>query len=167
MRHIGSFAHVVVIALTVVLLAAAGIGVAAQTATPIPGATPLAESATVYVDPAGRFTLPLPTGWTADTMDDIGVLTSPEGGITVYALALPGTEIPEALDTAWRIVDPEFDLSPGEPLEVPGLVGLRPFTLVEYQGAPVALTVQAVGFAEGGTIYALLVWADRDEAVRR
>ncbi|MGH2614673.1 MAG: serine hydrolase domain-containing protein, partial [Thermomicrobiales bacterium] len=50
---------------------------------------------------------------------------------------------------------------------VPGLVGLRPFTLVEYQGAPVALTVQAVGFAEGGTIYALLVWADRDEAVRR
>ncbi|MBW3633351.1 MAG: hypothetical protein KY456_10025, partial [Chloroflexi bacterium] len=63
--------------------------------------------------------MPIPTGWTAATVGKTGVLTSPEGGITVYALALPGTEIPEARDRSWHIVDPTFDLTPGETLDVP------------------------------------------------
>lgn len=129
--------------------------------------TPAAEGESVYVDPAGRFRLPLPTGWTAEAEGDVGVITSPEGGITVYALVMPGTDIPAALDLAWRMVMPEVDLVAGEPMGAPSIAGLRPFTLVEYQGAPEGITVQAVGFAEGEAVYALLVWADRDEAVRR
>jgi hypothetical protein len=167
MPRVRCLARLVVIAFMVLQAALLRHGVAAQHATPGPAATPFAEGATEYADPADRFTLPLPPGWTAETIGDIGVLTSPEGGITVYAVALPGTEIPESLDRAWRMVDPQFDLTPGKTTEVPGVAGLRPFTLVEYQGAPEGLTVQAVGFAEDGTIYALLVRADRDEAVRR
>jgi CubicO group peptidase (beta-lactamase class C family) len=130
-------------------------------------ATPSAAGQTVYVDPAGRFRLPLPTGWAGETDGDVGVITSPEGGITVYAVVLPGTDIPTALGAAWRAVMPEFGLAAGEPKQAPAIAGLRPFTLVEYQGAPDGMTVQAVGFAEGESIYALLVWAEREEAVRR
>lgn len=164
MIRIGSIARFLLI--TLVLAVPAPVW-AAQPATPIPGATPLPAGATEYVDPGGRFTLPIPTGWTAETTGEAGVLTSPEGGITVYALALPGTDIPRALEEAWRVVDPAFDLIPGEPLAVPTMAGLRPFTLVEYEGAPADQTVQAVGQEADGMVYALLVRADRDEAARR
>jgi CubicO group peptidase (beta-lactamase class C family) len=161
MTQFGSVARAVAIALLLALL------VPVWEARAVQPATPAGNGATVYVDPAGRFTLPLPTGWTSETRGDIGVITSPEGGITVYALALPGTDVPEALAEAWRIVDPAFDLAPGEPLEVPAMAGLRPFTLIEYQGAPADQVVQAVGQEADGTVYALLVRADREEAARR
>jgi CubicO group peptidase (beta-lactamase class C family) len=161
MNRILSFLRAVAIVGLLALLAPVWTALAAQPA------TPATDGATIYVDPAGRFTLPLPTGWTSETMGDVGVIASPEGDITVYALALPETDVPEALAEAWRIVDPAFDLSPGEPLEVPAMAGLRPFTLVEYQGAPTDQVVQAVGQEADGTVYALLVRADREEAARR
>ena len=107
----------------------------------VQGGTPVAEAESVYVDPAGRFRLPLPTRWSAETEGDVGVITSPEGGIMVYALVMPGSDIPDALDSAWRLADPEFGLVAGEPLETPSIAGLRPFTLVEYRGAPAGKTV--------------------------
>jgi CubicO group peptidase (beta-lactamase class C family) len=130
-------------------------------ATPVPG-----ESA-VYVDPAGRFTVPIPTGWTAETRGEIGVLTSPEGGIVVHLLALPGDDVPAAVARAWRIVDPAFDLVPTETLEVPAIAGLAPFTLLEYEDAPPDEAVQAIGQTANGTVFVALVRGDRDEAARR
>ena len=158
-----------------IALVVQAVAVATLLAAPLPAWEALAAQTgtqagageSVYVDPLGRFTLPLPTGWTAETEGDVGVITSPEGGITVYAVVMPVTDIPAALDAAWRDVMPEFGLVAGEPMAAPSIAGLRPFTLVEYQGAPEGMTVQAVGFAEGEAVYALLVWAEREAAVRR
>ena len=140
---------------------------AAQSATPGPIATPVASGATEYVDPSGRFIVPIPTGWTAATVGEVGLLTSPEGGIAVYALAIPGTEIPKALDQAWHIVDPAFDLTPGETLEVPATAGLPPFTVTTYEGGSPDEAVQAIAQLVDETVFAILVRADLEEAARR
>ena len=66
----------------------------------VQGETPAAASESVYVDPVERFRLPLPTGWTAEADGDVGVISSREGGITVYALVMPASDIPTALDAA-------------------------------------------------------------------
>src|SRR5215207_2677635 len=139
-----AIARFLVIALVMAPPTMARDALAAQSATPAPIATPVAPGATEYVDPAGRFIVPIPTGWTAATVGEAGVLTSPEGGITVFALAIPGTEIPEALDRAWHIVDPAFDLTPGETLDVPATAGLPPFTVTTYEGGASDQAVQAV-----------------------
>ena len=144
MRGMSSIARFLIITLVLFALAPGWSTLAAQPATPIAVATPLPSGATEYVDPAGRFIVPIPTGWTAATVGEAGVLTSPDGGITVYALALPGTEVPEALDRAWHIVDPTFDLTAGETLDVPATAGLPPFSVTTYEGGPSDQTVQAV-----------------------
>ena len=167
MRRMSTIARFLIISLALAAPAPGWSALAAQPATPIPVATPVAPGATEYVDPAGRFIVPIPTGWTAAAVGEAGVLTSPEGGITVYALALPGTEIRDVLDRAWQIVDPAFDLTPGETLDVPATAGLPPFTVTTYEGGPPDEAVQAVAQVVDGVTYAVLVHADLDEAARR
>ena len=166
MRRMSSIARFLIISL-VMAAPAPGWSALAQPATPVAVATPLAPGATEYIDPAGRFILPIPTGWTAATVGEAGVLTSPDGGITVYALALSGTEIPDALDRAWHIVDPTFDLTTDETVDVPATAGLPSFTVTTYEGGPSDETVQAVAQVVDGVTYAVLVRADLDEAARR
>ena len=52
----------------------------------------------VYEDPDGFYAVPIPTGWTADSADGYGVLTSPEGGITAYFMSVEGEDIEEGYD---------------------------------------------------------------------
>jgi hypothetical protein len=167
MRRMSSVARLLIISLLLAALAPDGSALVAQQATPNPVATPVKPGATEYVDPAGRFVVPIPTGWTAAKVGEVGVLTSPDGGITIYAMALSGTGIPEALDRAWHIVDPGFDLTPGETLDVPATAGLPPFTVTTYEGGPPAEAVQAVAQVVDRVTYVVLVHADLEEAARR
>ena len=139
---------------------------ASQDATPA-AATPVAAGSTTYVDPSGRFTLPIPTDWTAKSVGDVGVLTSPEGGITIYALAMPGTDVVAAIKDAWQIVEPSFALVTEQTLDTPATSGLPAFTFVSYASPDPKVVVQAVAREFKGTVYAILIRADVDEAARR
>ncbi len=63
----------------------------------------------VYEDPAGRFSVPIPTKWTVENRDNVGILTSPDWEIVVYVLAIGGENVEDAIRDAWKQVDPEFD----------------------------------------------------------
>lgn len=139
---------------------------AQDTATPL-AATPVAAGSTTYVDPGGRFSVPIPTDWTAKTVGDVGMLTSPEGGITIYALAIPGTDVAAAIARAWQIVEPGFALVTEQTVDVPASSGLPAFTFVSYASPDPKVVVQAAAREVKGTVYAVLIRADVDEAARR
>src|SRR4051812_21984467 len=116
---------------------------AAQDAATPPAATPVAAGSTTYVDPSGRFTVPIPTDWTAKTIGDAGVLTSPEGGITIYALALTDTDVAAAIARAWQVVEPGFALDTEQTVDIPASSGLPAFTFVSYVSPDPETVVQA------------------------
>ena len=84
----------------------------AQDATPAAPSAPAAPTEDTYVDPAGRFTVPIPPNWTAATRDGYGVLADPEHRITVYALTVDWDDPVAAVAAAWRVVDPAFARQP-------------------------------------------------------
>ena len=138
----------------------------AQEATP--AASPVAGTDQVYTDPAGAFTIPVPTNWEAETVDGVGVLTSPEGGITVYALTVEGTDVAAAIDAAWRQVEPGFDEEPEDTTEVPAPPGVEQLVVVTYDsGGESGTVVQGVGQLVDGVVYVLLADADVTAATRR
>ena len=157
----------VVLVMAAPLPASDALSLARHGRTPVPEETPLPPDATEYVDPGGRFTVPIPAGWKVVIRGEIGVLTSPEGGIEVFLLTVPGNDVAAAVEQAWRIVDPAFALEPAKTLEVPALAGLAPFTLVEYGGMPADEAIQAIGRVANGTVFVALVRGDRDEAAQR
>lgn len=68
-----------------------------------------------FVDPQGLFTTVVPAGWTITYNDEdaYGYVSSPQGEITYYLLALEvedASEMEDAIERAWRIVQPDFDL---------------------------------------------------------
>ena len=61
---------------------------------PVPTATveSIIEEAddTVYQDPDGRFSVPIPTNWTVESAEGYGALTDPDENITIYVLVVDG-----------------------------------------------------------------------------
>ena len=159
---------VILVSLTIVLLLVWSPErvLARQDATPLPLATPVATGGDEFVDPEGRFIVPLPAGWIAAVQGDVGVLTSPEGGIEIYLLTVPGNDIPAAIQQAWQIVDPAFAVPVTKTMDVPAIFGMTPFTLLEYGGPPDE-SIQAIGRRANETIFVALMRGDREEAVRR
>src|SRR5262245_15583475 len=128
MKHPRHVAFPLMLVLVLTLLLPVWQVTAAQDATPS-AATPVAAGSTTYVDPQGRFTVPIPTDWTVRTVGGVGVLTSPEGGITIYALAVPGSDVAKAIADAWQIAEPGFSLVTQQTLDVPATAGLPAFTV--------------------------------------
>lgn len=139
-----------------------------------PEATPVAPAPTVstpaatqpsqeivdqlYQDPQGRFTVPIPTNWTAQMVDDYAVLSSPQDQIHVYIVTVPGEDVEAALTEAWNAIDPTFALAVANVAEVPLQTGAERTLLVTYDaGAQSDEYVQAVGLLYEGVVYALLV----------
>ena len=79
----------------------------------------LVAEKSLYQDPDGLFTAPIPTNWTAQQADGYGILSSPNDGIQVYVLAVDADDLEAAVQDAWQMVDPAFDLEPDQILEEP------------------------------------------------
>jgi CubicO group peptidase (beta-lactamase class C family) len=139
----------------------------ARQATPV--ASPTAEG--VVADPGGRFTVPVPTNWTAETENGYVVMRDPDGELTVYAIAVEAADPKTGIAKAWAAVDPSFDPEnqPGAvEQEVPSLPGVEKTLVVTYDLGQVSGRVrQAVGQLKEGTVYALLFEGALDAATRR
>lgn len=123
------------------------------------------NDADIYAEPSGRFTVPIPTNWTVDDSNGYTTLSSPGGLIRVNLLVLPGEEIKPAVDTAWALVDPSFDLAVDEETEEPNQNVEQAITYT--YDTPDDSVVLANGQLLDGHVYVRLVRGDGDEIQRR
>ena len=122
---------------------------------PVPAATPAAEER--YADPSGRFTVPVPTGWRAETVGDVVALTDPSGEITASFVAVDETDPEAAIAEGWRRVDPAFAAEPIDRLEPPPSPGYDSALLLTYDDGIVSgRVVQAATQVTEETAYVFL-----------
>lgn len=120
-----------------------------------------------YVDPQGRFSVPVPVNWEQEQSDGYGVLTSPNGGLTVYVMAIAMDELPaeqeQTLEAAvaygWQQVDPDFALEPDQILDEPVSQVERAIT-VAYDPEDDERFVLGGGWLYDGTAYIALAQGD-------
>lgn len=65
-----------------------------------------------YEDPAGLYTIPIPSNWIVREDEESTVITSSDEKITVIVVVVESENFTESAETAWAIVDPDFE---GEP----------------------------------------------------
>lgn len=121
---------------------------------------------TVYQDPAGRFSVPVPTNWTAAAAGDVVTLTDPEGAIIVYALAVEAPDAAQGIATAWTRVRPGFSLEAAETNRPPAEPGVEETVQIDYDAGPERI-VSATGRLVEGVVYALLADGPLEAVARR
>ena len=115
---------------------------------------------TVYSDPAGLFSVPIPTNWSAVPGDESVLLTDPDKLIKVYILTLENTDLEAALADAWVRVDPAFDLPIDQVQTPPASGGVESALVTTYDTGAENRIVQAVGQLYEGTAYIMLFDVD-------
>ncbi len=86
-----------------------------------------------YTDPSGRFTVPIPTNWTAAADEDYVLLTDPDKAISLYFMTVEadaGAE--ESIAAAWTRVNPDFPLESKDVLRPPAEPGVDEHVIVSY-----------------------------------
>lgn len=106
-----------------------------------------------YTDPQGRFSVPVPTGWTTTEGEGYVLLADPDGTIQVYLLTVEGDDIAAALAAGWQLVDPSFDLEVDETVDVPSASGIEQTVVLSYKTGDQNRIVQAQGQLKDGIIY--------------
>lgn len=129
---------------------------------------PIAEGEPeTYVAPGDLFSVPIPTNWTVEEFDDYARLSSPEGEMDVYVLALEADSFEDAVSGAWAIVDPDFDLEPDEVIDEPVTNGADRAVTITYDTGDDGPIVNAGGWMYEGTAYVALLRADLETLQKR
>jgi CubicO group peptidase (beta-lactamase class C family) len=72
-----------------------------------------AQDEATYTDPAGNFTAPIPTNWTAETRDDgIALFRAPEDSILIYVAVTTGDDLEAAITEYWPQIFPDVEYAP-------------------------------------------------------
>jgi CubicO group peptidase (beta-lactamase class C family) len=122
-------------------------------------AAAFAQDGETYADPGGRFTVPIPTNWTAETLDGYTVLRDPDELISAYILVVEGDSAEAAIPLAWAVVDPDFDLTATDSFAPPPPPGEDELFVINYEMVGDRF-LQAVGRRVGETVYVLLFDGD-------
>ena len=108
----------------------------------------------VYEHPEGFFTVPIPTNWTAEQREGYAVLTSPDGEVAAYVLALEGDDLEQAVADGWQVVVPGFDLEVDDIIDEPLTNNAeRAITIVYDTGEDEERIVIAGGWLYDGVAY--------------
>lgn len=138
---------------------------------PAPGAASSAPEAappgqTLYEDPSGRFTVPVPASWRVESAAGFVVLRDPEDAIKVYVVVVPGESAEEAIAAAWAVAEPSFSLAPAGATELPSVPGIDETISVSYDAGDQRI-VETIGQRVDDQVYVLLFDASMDAVVRR
>jgi CubicO group peptidase (beta-lactamase class C family) len=114
------------------------------------------DDGSVYQDPDGRFSVPVPTNWTVEQAQGYAILRDPDEEITVYALAVESETIEDGVDAAWEIVNPDFDLDALQTQEVPSAEGVEETLVITYDTDLQVQIVQAYAQLKQGVVYVLI-----------
>lgn len=130
------------------------------TVTPLPmlqvgnGANPIRS---YYHDPDGLYSIPVPQSWRSERQHEYLRLSSPQEQIQIYILTIPGVDVNNAIDQAWRQVDPAFAMPPKYTLEMPSLNDLEEIQTVTYDdGIASGELVLALGQQHDEMVYVVL-----------
>lgn len=110
-----------------------------------------------YTDPAGRYSVPIPTNWTLSEGDGYVLLTDPEESIKMYLVVLPGTDLAQATLDGWTLVDPAFDIAIDETVEPPTGGTVDAVLVTAYDTGDDNRIMQAVAQGKDGDAYLILV----------
>lgn len=124
------------------------------------------QSADVYTDPQGRFSVPIPKNWQAEQRSGFVALSDPDQLIRAYALVVQAADPNAALAEAWERVDPTVVLTPTAVQQPPPTDGAERLTTASYEGGPERV-VTARGSLYQGATYVVLVDADRTAFEKR
>lgn len=140
---------------------------------PGPGPAPVdpteapGDVADVYEDPAGVFTVPVPTGWTIEERDAYVTVVSPEGGIRVHLLVQEDDEdLEAAIQQARATVDADFDVPVDAVLEPPSEPGIERTVIVNYDN-PSGEVYQSIAQLHEGVVHVTLIDATLEAVQRR
>ncbi len=126
---------------------------------------------TIYQDPGGLFSVPIPSNWTAEPAENYLSLKSPEGNITVRILVLSSANTQEAVRATWEIVEPGFDLAVQDIIDIPpavfGTEGLDEFIAMSYEREDDGPIIQAEGRRLADSVFVLLFNAELTAAQQR
>lgn len=121
----------------------------------------------LYEDPDERYSIVIPTGWTATQEDEYGVLTNPTGTINLYLTAVETDDESAALVDFWQTVDPDFAAEFVEEDDVivrEGVAGLDYVTLINFVNEDDLFEVrQGVARVYNETAYLTLLVGDSFE----
>jgi CubicO group peptidase (beta-lactamase class C family) len=119
-----------------------------------------------YVDPAGRFTVPVPTGWRAEPAAGYVTLIDPEGAIRAHIVVTDAEDAGAGIAAAWQTVGPDFALDALDTSTVPSAPGVDESVAVTYDTGRERV-VLAYGQRLGGTVYVVLLDGETAAVVRR
>ena len=124
-------------------------------------------AASEYVDPQGRFTVPIPTGWTATEHDGFVRIAAPEEGLHLDIVVTPGDAAEEAIAAGWLLTAPDQALEPFQTLEPPSEPGVDRTVILNYDVGDPNRIYQAFAQVVGGDTYAMHVFAELGMLQRR
>lgn len=133
-------------------------------------ATTLPQPATSdeYVDPDGRFSVPIPTSWTSEQREGYALLSDPDAQIALYFLTVEAESAEAAIEAGWQTVNPAFDATVDETADPPAQGGVEEVFFIQYEFDEEAERIyQAVAQRYDDLYYLLLVDADLSTAQRR
>ena len=130
-------------------------------------AAPTDVAATEYVDPQGRFTVPIPTGWTATEHDGFVRIAAPEDGLHLDIIVTEGDAVEDAVAAGWLLTAPDQALEPVQTLEPPSEPGVDRTMIVNYDVGDPNLIYQALAQVVGGDTYTMHVFAELGMLQRR
>jgi CubicO group peptidase (beta-lactamase class C family) len=109
-----------------------------------------------YSDPAGMYTIPVPTSWTATAGDTYVTLSAPDDALIVYAFAVEGDSAEAAITAAWETVGVTIEAE-ATPQVVPSAPGYDETVLINYDTGTEAPAYQGIAQRAGSDIYVLLI----------
>jgi CubicO group peptidase (beta-lactamase class C family) len=140
----------------------------ATSVAPVAAETGVADQTNdIYADPQNRFSVPIPTGWTAEQRNGFVTLSDPDDLIRSYALVIENADPEAALAEAWRLIDPAFALQPVNVQEPPPTDGIEQVIETTYDAGTEERSVTGRGQRYGGSTYVLLVDAESAALQRR
>jgi len=119
-----------------------------------------AAESEIYEDASGLFTVVIPANWTAEAGDGYGILTSPDGKMTVYVMAVEAESVAEGVEAAWAVIDPDFDLEPEEIIQEPVTRGEDEAVTITYDTGDEDEIILAGGWLYEGVAYVEIFRSD-------
>src|SRR5690606_37788206 len=120
-----------------------------------------------YVDPHGRFSVPVPTGWTATEHDGFVRIAAPEDGLHLDIVIGTGAAAEDAIAAGWLLTAPDRSLEASQTLVPPSDQGVDRTVIMNYDVGDPTIIYQAVAQEVGGDAYVMLVYAELGMLQRR
>lgn len=160
--------HITLLWSLIILIALAGCQPVAAPPAGAPATDqPAAGQGGLYTDPQGRYSLTVPTNWSATERDGYAWLTSPGEQIQIAVVAVPEADLETGIAQAWMTIDPGFDMPILKVTAMPPTGGFERAVGVDYDSDTSSIVAAALGYSVDTQSYALLIRGDLQEIGRR